>query len=233
MKILVTRPWEDAERTAKLLKARGHEAVVAPLMEIRFRDGPEISLDDVQAIVVTSANGARALSRRTACRDLPVFAVGPQTAARARALGFGTVKSADGNAGTLARAIATWVRPKDGVLFHARGAQAKGDLAARLAAAGFCVHSEILYDAVEAKTLPPAAAAALASGTLDAVLFYSQRSARIFAHCVVSAGLEEACQTVAAMCIAETVAASLVPLRFQAVQIAVQPDQAGLFTLFG
>ena len=34
MRLLVTRPREDGEAFAKLLAARGHEAVVAPVMEV-------------------------------------------------------------------------------------------------------------------------------------------------------------------------------------------------------
>ena len=32
MRVLITRPEEDAARTAALLKARGHEAIIAPLL---------------------------------------------------------------------------------------------------------------------------------------------------------------------------------------------------------
>lgn len=231
MKILLTRPVGDAEKTAADLRALGHDVIVAPLMEIRFRKGPEIALDDAQAVLVTSANGVRALARRTARRDMPLFAVGPQTAERARAAGFRAVKSADGDAEALARAVTGWARPEAGALFHARGAHAKGDLAALLAAAGFRVQSEVLYEAVEAKALPPAAAQALGSGSLDAVLLYSQRSARIFAHCAISAGLQEICETMAALCLSEAVAAGLAPLQFRSVRIASHPDQAGLFAL--
>lgn len=231
MKILVTRPAGDAEKTAKELRARGHEAIVAPLMEIRFRDGAEIPLGEIQAILVTSANGARALARRTVRRDLPILAVGPQTAERALALGFQNVRSAGGDAEALARAVTGWIHPEGGALLHVHGAQTKGDLAARLSAAGFHVRSEILYEAVAAKALPPAAAAALGSGSLDAVLLYSQRSARIFARCAVQAGLGEACRPLVALCIGEAAAEALAPLPFRAIHIAAHPDRAGLFAL--
>lgn len=231
MKILLTRPLGDAEKTAADLRALGHDVIAAPLMEVRFREGPAIPLGDVQAILVTSANGVRALARRTARRDLPLFAVGPQTAERARAAGFQSVKSADGDAETLARAVTGRARPEGGALFHARGAHAKGDFATMLAAAGFRVQSEILYEAVEAEALPPAALKALGSGGIDAVLLYSQRSARIFLDCIVRADLAKACRTVSALCISEETAAALAPLQFRSVRIASHPDQAGLFAL--
>ena len=79
MRLLVTRPREDGEAFAKLLAARGHEAVVAPVMEVQFLAGPPVPLEGVQAVLATSANGVRALVRRTQRRDVPLFAVGPQT----------------------------------------------------------------------------------------------------------------------------------------------------------
>ncbi len=93
MRVLVTRPVEDAGATAARLRELGHELLIAPLLEIRFRDGPELSLDGFQAIVATSANGVRALIGRTLRpATLPIFAVGPQTAALAREAGFADVQ---------------------------------------------------------------------------------------------------------------------------------------------
>src|ERR1700733_8459789 len=102
MRILITRPIDDGEETARQLSLRGHESLIAPLMTVRFHDGPEVMLDNVQAILATSANGVRALARRTQRRDVAVFAVGSQTAAQAQKLGFTEVKSADGDAEALA-----------------------------------------------------------------------------------------------------------------------------------
>ena len=65
MRVLVTRPAEDAEETAAELVARGHEPVIAPLVDIRFVEGPPLELDSVQAVLATSRNGVRALSLRT------------------------------------------------------------------------------------------------------------------------------------------------------------------------
>ena len=94
----------------------GHDAIIAPLLEIRFHNRPPVSLDGVQAILATSANGVRALARRTSDRSLLVFCVGPQTAEAAKALGFAHVKNADGDAKALAAAVTQWASPDAGVL---------------------------------------------------------------------------------------------------------------------
>lgn len=231
MRILVTRPPEDAQRTAAGLQARGHEAVVAPLVEIRFRDGPPLALENVQAILATSANGVRALARRTQRRDIPVFAVGPQTAETAQQLGFLQVKNAQGDAAALAESAKRWASPDGGALFHPGAAQAKGGLAENLRMAGFTVVNEILYDAVPLSELPAAAADALSSGMLDAALLFSPRSARALAEAVQRAGLVRACGGLEALCISRATADALAPLRFRAIRVAARPDQDAILAL--
>ena len=72
--VLVTRPAEDGAQTAAQLEAMGHQAMLAPLLTTHFIDGPAPVLDDVQALLATSANGVRAFARlspRTTCRFMP------------------------------------------------------------------------------------------------------------------------------------------------------------------
>ena len=76
MRLLVTRPREDAEVLAVLLRERGVETIIEPLISIRDVDGPGLDLAGVQALLITSANGIRAFSRRQGDRDIAVFAIG-------------------------------------------------------------------------------------------------------------------------------------------------------------
>jgi uroporphyrinogen-III synthase len=233
MRVLVTRPKEDAEETAVRLRARGHTVLIAPLIEIRFVDGPEIPFGGVQAILATSSNGVHALARRTSRRDVPLFAVGAQTARAAHSSGFATVKSADGDARALAAATVNWAKPNAGALLHAAGAETKGALAESLRAAGFEVRTEVLYDAIGVNELSTNALMALTAGNLDAVLLFSPRSARIFSNCVVKADVADRCAALEALCISAVAADNLSVLPFRAVHVAKRPDQEALLALLG
>src|SRR5258708_37900290 len=102
---------------------------------IRFgRDAP-LPRDGVQALLFTSANGARAGAAATARRDIPVFAVGDATAATARKLGFAEVASAGGAVDDLAALVEGRLDPAHGTLLHAAGSALAGDLGTRLARA--------------------------------------------------------------------------------------------------
>ena len=233
MRVLVTRPSDDAAEIAAALQARGHQAVVAPLLALRFHDGAELDLAGVQAILATSANGVRALARRTARRDIPVFCVGPQTADATRRAGFAAVQSADGDAAALAAAIPAWARPDRGALLHASGADGEGRLARALTGAGYAVRTEVLYAVEAVGELPQVAREALKAGALDAVLLFSPRSAQIFAGCVAQAGLAGACARLSAMCISEAAAKGLAPLAFAQIRVAARPNQASLLDCLG
>jgi uroporphyrinogen-III synthase len=225
MRILVTRPAEDGEETAGLLTARGHQPLVAPLLSTHFWDGPEVSLQGVQAILATSANGVRALARRVTRRDVALFAVGPQTAAQARMMGFESVKSADGDAAALAEATKIWARPDKGALLHVAGEGNDGKLVHLLA--GFTIRKELLYAVKAAQKMPETAARALALAQVDVAMFYSPRSASVFRDLVQQERLPV--ESLTAACISQAAAAALAPLCLRAVRVAAQPNQRSLF----
>jgi uroporphyrinogen-III synthase len=224
MKILVTRPLEDGRQIAARLAEMGHQALLAPLLEPRFFEGPEPALDDVQAILATSANGVRSLIRRTRHRDVPIFAVGPQTAEEAAKAGFADVCRADGDAVALAEATTRWARP-EGVLLHVCGEDAPGTLADILVARGFTVRRAVLYGMAAAGELPLEVRTAL--DALDAVMFFSPRSARLFL--TLAQGLPIAGLT--ALCISPATAGVLASGIFAEVRIADRPNQAAMLAL--
>lgn len=231
MRVLVTRPLDDSRDTAERLKAMGHDSVIAPLLDICFQQGGEISLDGVQAILATSANGIRALVRRTARRDVAVFAVGRQSAEEAREAGFTDVRNAEGGSAALATAAAGWADPACGILLHISGSDVAGDLAGTLEATGFTVRRETLYEAVAVTELPAEASAALRDGSLDAVLLFSARSSATFVQSVVRAGLASACARLVAVAISEAAAAPLAGLTFSALRIPPSPNQDAMLAL--
>lgn len=226
MHVLVTRPLEDGQEIAARLAEMGHRALLAPLLTPHFGVGPEPDFRDVQAVLVTSANGVRALVRRTARRDVPIFAVGPQTTREAEQAGFTDIKNADGDAKKLADATARWTSPDKGVLLHVCGEEAPGTLAGNLEALGFLVRRAVLYRVDAATALPPEAEQALRNGALDAAQFFSPRSARIFCDLATSFPTEK----LIAFCISPVTAQALT-LPFHEIQVAAAPNQAALLAL--
>jgi len=231
MRLLITRPKDAAMSIASALSARGHTPVIAPVMEIRIRGGEPLMFEGVQAILATSANGVRALSQRSDRRNLPLYAVGPQTEEAARGAGFQSVHSADGDAAALAEKVAAELDPAKGALFHAAGAETAGRLGEALRAQNFVVESDILYDALPASTLPDIAKNAIRENLLEGVLLFSPRTAKIFSNLILEADLAEKCAPLHAFCISAATATALGSLEFARVAIAGNPNQDAMLAL--
>lgn len=232
MRLLLTRPWEDAQETLRALEGQGHEVWLEPLLEIHDRSEAGIDLRGVQALVVTSRNGLRAFMRLCGRRDLPVYAVGPASAAAARQAGFAEVHSGDGDAVKLADLVMHELDPAAGALLHPAGRDVAGALSARLESAGYNLRRAVLYDALSARAFSSATNALLRAGTLDAVLLYSPRTAETFTRLVVQAGLAPACETLAAFCLSPAVA-SAACLPWRAVHTAEAPNQEAMLAMIG
>jgi uroporphyrinogen-III synthase len=228
LRALVTRPRAEAAALAEALMARGIEAIIEPLLDIHYRDGPAPDLANVQAVLCTSTNGVRALARLSGERAVPLFAVGDASAARAREEGFAHVESAGGNVDDLARLARQRLRPEAGRLLHVAGSDVAGDLAGELRRAGFAVERAVLYEARPAAGLSAATVRALAGGLVDFALFFSPRTAAIFARLAERAGIATALRNVAAVSISVAADASLAGLDFRARHVAETPDQRGL-----
>lgn len=238
MRLLLTRPREDSERSAERLAALGHEVEIEPLLTLRWRPQPEAlaeALDGAQALAVTSVNGLRAyLASESAAegaakrRDLPVFAVGPASAEAVRAAGFARVEAADGDAASLAALLVARLDPKAGAVLHPAGTVSAGGLAERLGAAGFELRRLVLYEAVAAERLGERTLAALRARAFDGALFYSPRTAATFVSLVRRAGLERQCADLAAYCLSPAVAAALAPLGLRHRHVATEPSEAAL-----
>jgi len=81
MRVVVTRPRDQAEPVAAALRAAGFEPVVCPLIEIEPIDEDPIDVRGYDWVVVTSANGAAELARRRRGEPTRLAAVGDATAA--------------------------------------------------------------------------------------------------------------------------------------------------------
>jgi uroporphyrinogen-III synthase len=233
VRLILTRPEPDAERTAAVLRARGHFVVVAPLLRIEVLADAEIGGGPWAAILVTSANVAPAIAahkRFAELRTLPVYAVGERSAQAMRAAGFADVSSAEGGASALSRLAAE--RLKQGVpLLYLAGADRSGDIVGDLSAQNFVVSTALVYRAFAASVLPRPATDALASG-IDGVLHFSRRSAETYVNVTRAAGLHEpALKKPAHFCLSAQIAEPLLQAGAADIRVPPQPAEAALIAL--
>jgi uroporphyrinogen-III synthase len=232
MRLLVTRPQPDAERTVAALTRRGHQVAEVALLRLEFVADAELGHGPWSAVVVTSANALRAVEahpRGAALLRLPLFAVGRRTAAAARAAGFLDVTAAGGDVQELATCLRAWAG-RDPLLYLA-GEDRSSDLAGALAADGRVVHTAVVYRAVKTDEFPPAIATALAAGQFDGVLHFSRRSVEAYLDCARAAALLDQALATAHYCLSAQIAAPLAAAGAKAIRIAVRPEEAALLEL--
>jgi uroporphyrinogen-III synthase len=234
MAVLVTRPSPDSETTAASLRARGFEVLLAPML--RFEPVASSGLDaEYGAVIVTSANALRAVEAQLdgGLLKRPVFAVGDNTAAAARKAGFGKVMASEGDAGGLRELVRAAVKKrqfkKSDALLYLAGADLARDLAGELAADGLNVVTVTTYRMAALSSLPREACDAFAANTIQAVLHYSQRSARAFLDAARADGVEISALAVPHCCLSANIAAILREAGATQVLSAASPDEKALF----
>ena len=228
MRLVVTRPQADSERTAAALRARGHEVLVAPLMRI---EPVKAELSGTWGgVIITSANAAGAIAGHAACEalfKLPVFAVGRRSAEAARQAGFADVTSAGGDVRDLLRLIAARRADTKAPLLYLAGEDRAADLVAELAVHGIAAEMAVVYRAATAP-FPPELIAALAAGEVDAVLHFSKRSAENYLAGAAQAGVAGPALGVRHICLSAQIAEPLMGAGANRIAIAPRLDDAAL-----
>lgn len=231
MRVLITRPHEDAKRLALTLAKQDIDVVSAPLLDIVFSDAESLDLEGVQAILFTSVNGVRAFVQNVTDRSKPVLCVGDATAREASFENFSNVKSAKGDVKSLAQLVKDELDPTRGALLHPAGTHVAGALGLDVEQSGFVYRRDVLYTAHKAETLPKAACSALKENGVDGVLFYSPRTAAAFLKLVKQADLDHTLSSVTAYCLSSAVADVIAQLRWAEIKIAPEPTQDALLAL--
>lgn len=216
--VILTRPAAQGDRFAADLRARFGDAVEVILSPLIAPVFPAVTLPngDFGAVILTSETGAHAAARLPGVPRL-AWCVGDRTAEAARALGF-EAQSAAGDADALVAAVLA--SGAGSPLIHLRGRDSRGEVAARLTAAGLPTAEAIVY-VQEAQPLTAAARAVLHGKDPVIVPLFSPRTAQLFA-----ATQPTAPSYVAAL--SPAVAAGLGELPRQKVIVADRPEAAAL-----
>ena len=240
--LLVTRPRAQAGELAALLDARGLASVQVPTVEID-ETGTAAALDEMLDslggaawLVLTSANGARAVADRLRAlgRGLPagtrVAAVGPTTADTLRRAGVAvdhvprrylTVAIGDGLGDVSGRRVVL-----------ARADAATEDLGDVLRRRGAIVHEVVAYRTVEGPSAGRDSLRAALNGELDGVTFTSGSTVRGLMRMASLIDRTRA-RSLPAFCIGPVTAATARRAGFAVAAVAAEHTAAGLAAATG
>lgn len=238
MRVVVTRPELSGQKTASLLRMRGHDPVMLPLTRPVY-DAETVAAafsKRTDSLAVTSAEAIRALvacgGDMDAVRYTTLFTVGQASANAARSAGFENVIAGQGDGSELAQTIFNLQSEgKTGAVLYLAGTPRDTGFEQRLAA----LH--IPFETIEIYRMQPVEwarvdfEAAVSSPPIDAILFYSSEAVRRFFDLMQQAGFPVGFTHGKFICISNKVL-SHIPEPLQARAYAARtPSEAEMFDL--
>lgn len=222
--VLITRPIQQAQKTAQKLQSLGIPSVIDPMLTVEYLP---VTIDPdrtYQAILVTSAHAVPALQHFQ--REQVIYTVGDATATAIPMQQ--RIKSAHGTAQDLASLVEKEVNPHNGSLLYISGRTIHFDLVGHLTARGFSIDRLIAYDTHPATDFTTISHHLLNEGLLECILFYSRRTAQTFAKIIQAHKIEHCLENVDALTLSEEVAKPLFDLPFKKINVANEPTEAAL-----
>lgn len=229
--ILITRPREQAAAYAQELEGEGFATQSAPLLEfypLAF-DIPDLML--FEGLVFTSAQALRVFGCPEAAQNLTLYVVGEATAAAARSLGYSDVIEGDSDGRALAALIEESCGGGPLRLLYVRGREVSYPLAEDLRGRGCVVDEVSVYGARQIDAFDAAVMDAIKNEHLQAVTFFSKRTADAFVAAIELAGLEASLGAIKALCISDGVLRCVRDLKWQSTHVAHTPNRVGMRAL--
>lgn len=235
MHVLITRPEGDGEALKAQIEQLGCRATLDPLISIICEAIPLSAIAGATALIVTSRNALKALAASPslgATTALPLYAVGPGTAALARELGFKDVREGPGTGAELVPMLSADGRATGGTFVHLAGDVLAFDLKAALERKSVNIKTVTTYRAVAAKSLSPAVTEALRNRYIDAVILMSPKTAEAWVRLASEVLTPEVLSGVNHLCLSQAVAEVLkAQLAAGNISVAARPNLEEMLAL--
>lgn len=234
MRVLVTRPVEQATSTARKLSELGHQSVVAPLMKIRYFENVGIEEDGFNCIVASSSRALFALAghpKFSNLRNLPLYCVGEHSAEIAEQLGFGNVANVGRDVEELCGILEQGQMIHRGKVLYVVGVARKPTLENYFFKLGLNFKVVELYESGPIKSFPEDVIEQIGHGQIDAVLVFSKRSGEFLVDALNRTGLRDRFKSLEFYSISNAAAEPLYELGDINVHVAEIPSESALLKL--
>jgi uroporphyrinogen-III synthase len=229
--VLVTRPQPGATRTSERLLCSGFLPLVLPLTEIVSLPAKKAA-GKFSAVAVTSASALRQASDEALrpLLNLPCFVVGEATAAMARARGFETVTTGDGDGASLAQTVIEESCAGARILYLTGRVRAP-DFEHALRTGGVHFRTLMSYDTVSVSYTTDFLLNFFNRGKIDYCLLYSRWSAEEFVRMLGQVEIAHHLDNTSILCLSNRIADVLSGLGRVSVCVANKPNEDALFEL--
>lgn len=216
--ILNTRPQNQSLGTSNQFQKAGYEVVQAPLLEVEYMP-IHFSLTPDFIYIVTSSNAFWALKDHPSARDYEYLTLSLFSKEVGNSLGFKNIHFFEGvlNAEDLARHILTVNSQIQREYVYLRGEDVTLDLVELLKSQGYKSHSVIVYKSRFVESWPSSVIDLFNQGKIQAITFYSQKTASSFLSLAEKYNLQKFLGGVSALCLSEKIERCLKVLPWQGI----------------
>ena len=231
--IVITRPIEDAEDYAGELQAAGFKTFVEPMLSIEALDFEVPDLKDYDGLILTSANALRIYRENVGAVDLEisVYCVGKHTAAYAHSCGFKNVFSVDGTGADLLQFLLDDPQSKARRFLHLCGRHVAFPIAEKLKIADVSCTALPVYHTEKRSHFSDEFVSLLKSERIQAVTFFSIRTAQAFVDCVSKSESESGFSSIKSLSISKPVLECVRILPWVEAYASESPDRIGIMQL--
>ncbi len=208
--IVITRPVGDEIILRDELLEHGYHVIHEPLTEIFLRHDVRMEVEhalfcEPDAVIITSKHAVQALALLTELRDMFLLCVGEATANIAVQLGFDKVSVTGETVEHLVDYILDCYDENSHFLYIS-GEHVSADLVESLSVRAMEVERIVVYEAIASESLSDTLVEQLKRGQIDAITFFSSRSAQIFLSLVEKSGIIRTLEKLDAFCLSESIA---------------------------
>ena len=228
--VLLTRPLDTSRQIQPIIESFGWDVIIDPVLKIIPSQYPFPSLSSYDALIFTSANAVRLFKEQNFSHDLPVFTVGNQTAKTANNVGFQNILNAKGSVNDL---IPILHRHNKKHFLYLRGEHVSHNLQALCPTLHIDEH--VIYTAQKIKDLSQSTYNIIQNGDLNAILFFSKRTAQQFKTILLNHPQKEALlnglKQTRALCLSPPMVQYVQKIQWHDILVAQRPDRDHILAL--
>ncbi len=232
--VLITRPAEDAQEIADILKQRGYQTFLEPMLEVVYHRVSLPDLNQYKALIFTSRNAVRAFTKLSNRRDIKIHTVGSMTAELAKEHGFSDIVDANSDVEGL---IELLVRDGEkGSYWYGRGEEVARSLQnEKLALENITIDENIIYSIDNKRSFSDELVRHIHNKSFSHVLFFSTRTSQVFVenleNTIGTDGQNEYFKGTKALCIGTPMIRYLSEIQWENCLVAEQPNRQALLAL--
>jgi uroporphyrinogen-III synthase len=225
--VLVTRPEQDAQEIAELIRGKGYNVQCEAFLSVVLHDEAinDRALEPYDALIFTSKNGVRAFCHNSSKRNFEVYVVGDATAQEAYKNKFKNVHSAEKGGGDVASLKEIIRNCGHSKLLYLRGKHVTQSLENNL------IDEKILYHTEFVKKINKNILKDIIKGKFSDILFYSVRTADAFMYALKDFDNFECLNTTRCLCLGDSIAKVVSVLPWRTIDVVQHPRKQNLLNL--